>query len=594
MTDRKSAVHGPFTQEAKRLRMLLAQRSVEELVEEERQRLRGEAGLEERRANSSLLPPEPPFTREERGKATIVVGGLTKRHDQFLKAILESHGHRVELVPIPSKEDFQVGREFGSNGMCNPTYFTVGSCINHLRRAMREHGLSRDEAARQYVFITPGSCGPCRFGMYESEYRNALHNAGFKEARVLVVDQYTYQESDEDAGLELGANLFMPAFEACFVGDLLNAAANQIRPYEIEAGSTDRAMEKVTQRVCTFLRKRDPRGAPPRTLARSIAWLMHGKPRQAQIVLDHLLQDDYVQLMRECAETINSEVQVDYTRIRPVCKIMGEFWAQTTEGDGNFHMFAFLEEHGGQVLIEPVATWFQYLLANGYRRIHDKRRLTTDGYRLKDWDLFGRAGEWFTRQRNRALVYGMYHLVRREYHRLRDGLSPALPGQADQFLYQKLAQPYYDRRCTGGEGHLEVAKSLYYGKERKAHLILSLKPFGCLPSTQSDGAQAAVVGHNPDINFISIETSGEGDVNAHSRVLMMLSEAKRRCREEVEQAIADSGYTLEDIRAYAAEHPELQKPLQPLPEIKGAASAAARFAARACKLMKDEGVPAST
>ena len=31
----------------------------------------------------------------------------------------------------------------------------------------------------------------------------------------------------------------------------------------------------------------------------------------------------------------------------------GEFWAQTTEGDGNFNMFAFLEKGGAEVLVEP-------------------------------------------------------------------------------------------------------------------------------------------------------------------------------------------------------------------------------------------------
>ncbi len=31
-----------------------------------------------------------------------------------------------------------------------------------------------------YIFFTAGSCGPCRFGMYESEYRLALQNAGYE------------------------------------------------------------------------------------------------------------------------------------------------------------------------------------------------------------------------------------------------------------------------------------------------------------------------------------------------------------------------------------------------------------------------------
>jgi len=44
-------------------------------------------------------------------------------------------------------------------------------------------------------------------------------------------------------------------------------------------------------------------------------------------------------------------------------------------------------------------------------------------------------------------------------------------------------------------------------------------------------AQAAVVSHFKDIIYIPIETSGEGDINAHSRVQMALGEAKVKCKE---------------------------------------------------------------
>ena len=61
------------------------------------------------------------------------------------------------------------------------------------------------------------------------------------------------------------------------------------------------------------------------------------------------------------ARRLNS-IEVDRTKVKPVVKITGEFWAQITEGDGNFHMFEFLEREGAQVLVEPIATWVAYLL----------------------------------------------------------------------------------------------------------------------------------------------------------------------------------------------------------------------------------------
>ncbi len=79
-------------------------------------------------------------------------------------------------------------------------------------------------------------------------------------------------------------------------------------------------------------------------------------------------------------------------------------------------------------------------------------------------------------------------------------------------------------------------------------MVLALKPFGCMPSTQSDGAQSAVMSHYKDMIFLPIETSGEGDVNAHSRVQMALGEAKAKTKLEFKAALEATGRTLEEIR----------------------------------------------
>ncbi len=60
----------------------------------------------------------------------------------------------------------------------------------------------------------------------------------------------------------------------------------------------------------------------------------------------------------------------------------------------------------------------------------------------------------------------------------------------------------------GGEGHLEVAKNLYYTRNRKCHMVLALKPFGCLPSMQSDAVQASLMEKTPEMIFLSVETAG--------------------------------------------------------------------------------------
>src|SRR5207245_2183394 len=132
-------------------------------------------------------------------------------------------------------------------------------------------------------------------------------------------------------------------------------------------------------------------------------------------------------------------------------------------------------------------------------------------------------------------------------------------------------------RSSGGEGHLEVAKNIYYSKKNLCHMVLSLKPFGCMPSTQSDGVQTKLQALMKNAIYLPIETSGEGEINAHSRVQMALADAKIKAREEMDLALKKHNLTLTDIRTFTAQNPKFRRGLFPLPYGNGVAGRAARF-----------------
>src|SRR5512141_1919465 len=124
-------------------------------------------------------PIELPFTAEERGRVTLLFGGLTVEHERMLTAAFTGHGYRCGAVPQPDRTAHELGKEFCSNNLCNPVYFTVGSLLAYLR-TLEARGLSRSEILRDYAYVTAASGGPCRFGMYEAEFRAALEAAGYK------------------------------------------------------------------------------------------------------------------------------------------------------------------------------------------------------------------------------------------------------------------------------------------------------------------------------------------------------------------------------------------------------------------------------
>jgi hypothetical protein len=86
-----------------------------------------------------------------------------------------------------------------------------------------------------------------------------------------------------------------------------------------------------------------------------------------------------------------------------------------------------------------------------------------------------------------------------------------------------------------------------------------------------------VINKFKDMIFLPIETSGEGEVNAHSRVQMALGEAKVKAKTEFEQCLKATSKSMNEIREFIAEHPELKRPFYHVPHRDGVAGTAAQF-----------------
>ena len=562
------------------------EKEIRDRVEAERQRLLLRMQSQQPR-EQFRRPMERPFSAAERDRVTILFGGLTSKHEWLIKSAFQSAGYKVEVLPTPDVASFQLGKEYGNNGQCNPTYFTVGHLIKYLQQ-LESSGIPRQDIIDNYVFFTAGSCGPCRFGMYEAEYRLAVQNAGFDGFRILLFQQTDgIKAASGEPGLKFTVDFGMGAFSALNFGDILNDMTYQIRPFEVQAGETERVMGGVLEDLTTTVRDRQrfeiEQHAP--------AWLLKQLHRKKAVrdtvnvlgkIYDHLYGPQTLHALASARARIGA-IDVDRLRVKPVVKVTGEFWAQTTEGDGNFRMFSFLEREGAQVMVEPIGTWIMYMLwlakANKVHRKaidyprpkwHDAR-----GWLKRELQFRGKVtgftfGDWFWNHQYRRVIR---HL---------GGIGHPLV-KLDELAEH--AAPYYNIFARGGEGHMEVAKNIYYTVNKKAHMVLSLKPFGCMPSSQSDGVQSAVMNHFKDMIFLPIETSGEGEINAHSRVQMALGEAKAKARLEFQQALQATGKSLDDIRLYVDQHPILRRPFYHVPHRKGMTGTAAQFAMHVSDLM---------
>jgi predicted nucleotide-binding protein (sugar kinase/HSP70/actin superfamily) len=457
------------------------------------------------------MDPNPQvFTRAQRDSTTILFGGLTLAHDQIFTAALSGLGYTVKPLDVPDTESLRFGKEFGNRAQCNPTYFTVGNLVKHLVHLRDVEKRPVDDIVAKHIFVTAGACGPCRFGTYVTEYRKALRDAGFEGFRVLLFQQQggLRQATGDDPGLEFAPKFFMTVLKATMVADVLNLLGYRIRPYETEAGATDRALDECKTIVKDAFAKR---------------------------------QSTVVALLK--CRRVMLRVKVNWLQPKPKVAIIGEFWAMTTEGDGNYRLQRFLEAEGAEVDIQPITAW---LLYNIWEHVWDtKQRMTL---RHGDTGQFGLEGK--NPRKKLAILKIAEQALRQTFALYCRAIGLGGYHLSDMDEIATISHQYYDNHLRGGEGHMEVGKLIQHVEQKKSHMVISVKPFGCMPSSGvSDGVQSLVTAKHPDAIFCAIETTGDGAVNAQSRVLMDLFKARQKAQKEYEDLLRASGLSQE-----AAEH----------------------------------------
>ncbi|HEY2383519.1 MAG TPA: hypothetical protein VGK48_20285 [Terriglobia bacterium] len=479
-----------------------------------------------------------PFTRAQRKDVTILYGGLTWKHERLIQGALRNLKYNAEPLPNIQREDLDAGKEMIDVGACSPTIFTTGNLVNFLKKEAAKHG--KEEVNRKYVYVTAGACGPCRFGQYHESYSMALDGLGLRDFRMLLMAQDELDQGENGgSGLEVNMSLMLGLVWAALCADLLGDLEYLIRPYEVTPGQTEKVLKQSVEYLYELFLNRPSRGEKYGALA----W--------------HLTTNYFTKALREVRKMWDT-IEVDRLRVKPKVKITGEFWLQTHEGDGNYNIKRWLEQENSEVIPPAVAVWFDYLM---HPLIH----------RMEHRHAYARHPK--AMQFTLKLAERLYAAT---YNRLRRALA-SLPNELpDQAELARLAEPFFHFELRGGEGHMLIGKALYVYHHKKAHMVCELSPYSCMPNTMSIGAMANVLGKYPDLLYAPIEVKGDSDVHALSRCQMILTEAKRRAQTEFDDALRSTGLTIDKIRQYEVEHPELRKATYRVPH-QGRAGSAANY-----------------
>src|ERR1700681_3071206 len=207
-----------------------------------------------------------PFTREQRDKTTILFGGLTWKHVRLVQGVFNNLNYNAKPLPNIARADLDAGKELIDTGACCPTILTTRSLVNFLKSEVAANG--KQKTLDDYVFLTAGACGPCRFGQYHESYAMALDGLGLRDFRLFLLAQ---DELDQGPGNGGGLDINMPMslgiIWSILCGDLVTDLEYATRPYEMNKGQTELVLRDVVEQMYELFLHRPDRGKKYGTMA---------------------------------------------------------------------------------------------------------------------------------------------------------------------------------------------------------------------------------------------------------------------------------------------------------------------------------------
>ena len=432
----------------------------------------------------------PVWRKKDKKKVTLLYSFVERRKSLMLRAYFERHGFSYEDLGDHIKEDVRWGKEYGNRMECNPMYFTSGALIRALKK-LEEKGLSKQEIVDNYIFLGGGGqCGPCRYGMYPQEYLKVVNEAGFEGFRILIFgSDLVGPPPHKDSAFKINLPFRINMLIAVILADFLHIAECALRP---RAEDKEHALKIIVQ--CE------------------------------QLIFDAFCNKYFLfeipKALRQ-ASLMLSKVKVHKVEL-PKIFVTGEFFANLAHNDGNYNLRRFIMDEGCEAM---PGIFTQRILYDNWRRTREAHRGIEYASSKKETKFWKKS---LRKQRFSTATVNLF------YSKYKKAFNPeAFGGKAELMNLDhlaELAKDYYHPEIFGGEGNLEIAEAIHMADSCDG--FISSKPFGCMASSGvSDGVQTKIMSKYPQLDFLSIETSGDNEVSILGRVSMLLFKAKQRVKD---------------------------------------------------------------
>ena len=173
------------------------------------------------------------FTREMKDTHTLLIPNMLPTHFKLFIKIFEQYGYKMELLETSSREVVDEGLQHVHNDTCYPALLVIGQFINALKSGKYD----LDKTA----LILTQTGGGCR----ASNYIHLLRKAMAKEFPQIPVISLNFSGLEKDCGFQITMPMILKLAYAVLYGDMLMSVYNQTKPYELQKGDTDQALQKL-------------------------------------------------------------------------------------------------------------------------------------------------------------------------------------------------------------------------------------------------------------------------------------------------------------------------------------------------------------
>jgi predicted CoA-substrate-specific enzyme activase len=198
-------------------------------------------------ALSLPAPALPPiFTKEMRGRYTILAPQMAPIHFELIQEALQSEGYCMAVLPAAGKADIEEGLKYVNNDSCYPSIIIIGQIL----RALQTRGYDKDHTA----ILMSQTSGPCRYSNYVALLQKALKAAGFEQIPIIALNMADLRRNP---GFRVTLSFARKVTMAIVYGDLLMKVLLKVRPYEMEPGTSNALFAQWMERCKSLLHSGD-------------------------------------------------------------------------------------------------------------------------------------------------------------------------------------------------------------------------------------------------------------------------------------------------------------------------------------------------